>query len=219
MKSLRGRLFAATLGALAVTLALTVGIGAVLTRRQVDRSQAAALARRADDTRVSSAGIGSYVNENVLTGRSRTIVAPRADLRHTCPTSNADSDGTTSYDGRRVLYSYRTLPSRGLLLLRPRERVSAAWHPFLATCCSRARRRDACGVALVRCSRARSCGRSDASRRRPRRSPPTTAPTPLPEDGPRRAASRSRRRSTRWPSSSRPRARASATSCSRSATS
>ena len=41
MRSLRGRLFAATLGALAVTLVLTIGIGAVLIRRQVDRSQAA----------------------------------------------------------------------------------------------------------------------------------------------------------------------------------
>jgi len=33
MKSLRARLFAATLAALALTLALTIGIGAILTRR------------------------------------------------------------------------------------------------------------------------------------------------------------------------------------------
>ena len=37
MKSLRARLFAATLAALAITLGLTLAIGAVLTRRQVDR--------------------------------------------------------------------------------------------------------------------------------------------------------------------------------------
>ena len=49
MKSLRSRLFAATLGALALTLALTIGIGAELTRRQVDRTQASSVARRADD--------------------------------------------------------------------------------------------------------------------------------------------------------------------------
>ena len=43
MKSLRARLFAATLAALALTLALTIAIGAVLTRRQVDRSQVTSL--------------------------------------------------------------------------------------------------------------------------------------------------------------------------------
>ena len=42
---------------------------------------------------------------------------------------NADSDGTTTYEGHRDLYSYRTLPSRGLLVLRPAS-VSAEWHPY-----------------------------------------------------------------------------------------
>ena len=45
MRSLSGRLFASTLAALALTLALTIGIGAVLTRRQVDRTHAASLRR------------------------------------------------------------------------------------------------------------------------------------------------------------------------------
>jgi len=128
--SLRGRLFAATLGALAVTLVLTIGVGAVLIRRQVDRSQAAALARRADDLAYQRRHSVSYVNENTLTGRTRTIVAPRPDLTPYVPDVNADSDGTTTYDGHRELYAYRTLPSRGLLVLRPAT-VSGAWHPFL----------------------------------------------------------------------------------------
>ena len=130
MRSLRGRLFAATLGALAVTLVLTIGIGAVLIRRQVDRSQAAALARRADDVAYQRRHSVSYVNENTLTGRTRTIVAPRVDLIAYVPDVGADSDGTTTYDGHRDLYAYRTLPSRGLLVLRPAT-VSGAWHPFL----------------------------------------------------------------------------------------
>jgi two-component system, OmpR family, sensor kinase len=130
IRSLRGRLFAATLGALAVTLVLTIGIGAVLTRRQVDRSQAAALARRADDLAYQRRQSVSYVNENTLAGRTRTIIAPRLQLIAYVPDVNADSDGTTTYDGRRQLYAYRTLPSRGLLLLRPAG-TSAAWHPFL----------------------------------------------------------------------------------------
>ena len=130
IRGLRGRLFAATLGALAVTLVLTIGIGAVLTRRQVDRSQAAALARRADDLAYQRRHSVSYVNQNVLTGRTRTIVAPRPQLAGYVPDVGADSDGTTTYDGRRQLYAYRTLPSRGLLVLRPAT-TSAAWHPFL----------------------------------------------------------------------------------------
>jgi hypothetical protein len=48
VRSLSGRLFASTLAALALTLALTIGIGAVLTRRQVDRSHAATLSSLAD---------------------------------------------------------------------------------------------------------------------------------------------------------------------------
>ena len=130
MRSLRARLFAATLGALAVTLVLTIGIGAVLIRRQVDRSQAAALARRADDLAYQRRHSVSYVNENTLTGKTRTIVAPRVELTPYLPDVNADSDGTTTYEGHRELYAYRTLPSRGLLVLRPAT-VSGAWHPFL----------------------------------------------------------------------------------------
>jgi len=130
VRGLRGRLVAATLGALAVTLVLTIGIGAVLTRRQVDRSQAAALARRADDVAYQRRHSVSYVNQNTLSGKTRTIVAPRPQLAEYVPDVNADSDGTTRYDNRRVLYAYRTLPSRGLLVLRPAG-VSAAWHPFL----------------------------------------------------------------------------------------
>ena len=61
MTSLRARLFAATLAALALTLALTIAIGAVLTRRQVDRSQASAVARQADDLAAHGAQQVSYV--------------------------------------------------------------------------------------------------------------------------------------------------------------
>jgi two-component system sensor histidine kinase BaeS len=113
-----------------VTLVLTIGIGAVLTRRQVDHSQAAALARRADDIAFQRRTSVSYVNQNTLSGSTRTIVAPRNALAGYVPNTSADSDGTTTYDRHRDLYSYRTLPSRGLLLLRPAG-VSAAWHPFL----------------------------------------------------------------------------------------
>ena len=58
MRSLSGRLFASTLAALALTLALTIGIGAVLTRRQVDRSHAATLSSLADYLASRTARVG-----------------------------------------------------------------------------------------------------------------------------------------------------------------
>ncbi len=44
---------------------------------------------------------------------------------------NKSSDGQTTYLGRQQLYSYRTLPRLGLLLLRPTSIRSSAWRPFL----------------------------------------------------------------------------------------
>jgi two-component system sensor histidine kinase BaeS len=42
---------------------------------------------------------------------------------------NKSSDGVVTYQGQKELYSYRTLPHLGLLLLRPTS--PAAWRPFL----------------------------------------------------------------------------------------
>ena len=131
MRTLRARLFAATLGARALTLVLTIAIGAVLTRRQVDRSQAAALARRADDLQLQRRQHVSYTTQNQVSGSVRIIVERRAALAKLVPNVNESSDGQATYRGKRQLYSYRTLPSRGLLLLRPTSLRSAAWRPFL----------------------------------------------------------------------------------------
>jgi two-component system sensor histidine kinase BaeS len=131
LKSLRGRLFAATLAALALTLMLTIAIGAVLTRQQVGDAQASALARQADNLALSRRQSVSYVNSNTVDGGIRTIVSTRPDLRPYVPNVDRSSNGTTTYDGGRYIYSYRTIPARGLLLLRPASAKAAAWHPFL----------------------------------------------------------------------------------------
>jgi len=131
VRSLRARLFAATLAALALTLALTIGIGAVLTRRQVDRSQATAVARRADDLASQRRQHVSYVRQNQVTARVRIMIEPRATFAQFVPNVNRSSDGQTTYQGQRQLYSYRTLPHLGLLLLRPTSLRAAAWRPFL----------------------------------------------------------------------------------------
>jgi two-component system sensor histidine kinase BaeS len=131
LKTLRGRLFAAILAALALTLVLTIAIGAILTRQQVGRAQAASLSRQADNLAQSRRQSVSYVNSNTVDGGIRTIIDTRADLAPYVPNAGRASDGTTTYSGRRYIYSYRTIPSRGLLLLRPASAKSAAWHPFL----------------------------------------------------------------------------------------
>jgi two-component system OmpR family sensor kinase len=131
MNSLRARLFAATLAALALTLALTIAIGAVLTRRQVDRSQAANLARRADDLAQQRRQNVNYKRENDVVGGVRIMIEPRRSFRTVVPDVSRSSDGEATYQGTRQLYSYRTLPHLGLLLLRPASLKSAAWRPFL----------------------------------------------------------------------------------------
>ncbi|HEY8644286.1 MAG TPA: HAMP domain-containing sensor histidine kinase [Gaiellaceae bacterium] len=132
MSSLRARLFAATLAALALTLALTIAIGAVLTRRQVDRSQAANIARRADDLAQLRRQDVNYKRQNIVVGGGvRQMIEPRRSFRTIVPDVNKSSDGETTYQGKQQLYSYRILPHLGLVLLRPASLQSAAWRPFL----------------------------------------------------------------------------------------
>jgi two-component system sensor histidine kinase BaeS len=131
MKSLRARLFAATLAALAITLALTLAIGGVLTRRQVDRSQAATLARVADDRAVDRREHVSYRRGEQKLGSVLVLVQERSVFAGLVPNVNRSSDGEVKYQGKEQLYSYRTIPRLGLLVLRPASVKSAAWRPFL----------------------------------------------------------------------------------------
>jgi two-component system, OmpR family, sensor kinase len=131
LKTLRGRLFAATLAALGLTLALTIGIGAVLTRQQVDHTQVVALSRLADNQAASRRQSVSYQNSDQVVGGVREIVNLRPTFAKYVPHANRSSDGSVTIAGKRYIYSYRTIPHRGLLLLRPASVKSAAWRPFL----------------------------------------------------------------------------------------
>jgi two-component system sensor histidine kinase BaeS len=131
MKSLRARLFAATLAALALTLALTLTVGAVLTRRQVDRSQASALAQIANDRALDRREHVSYRRGNQHLGSVLVMIQLRSSFTGLIPNVNKSSDGSTTYQGKRQLYSYRTLPHLGLLLLRPSSSLSSAVRPYL----------------------------------------------------------------------------------------
>ena len=61
----------------------------------------------------------------------REIVNLRSALSGYVPDVNHSSNGSVTIDGKRFIYSYRTIPYRGLLLLRPASVKSAAWRPFL----------------------------------------------------------------------------------------
>ena len=131
MKSLRARLFAATLAALAITLGLTVAIGGILTRRQVDRTQAATIARLAADRAADRRQHVSYRRGNQTLGSITVMVQQRSTFATLVPNVNRPSNGETHYNGKEQLYSYRLIPRLGLLVLQPASVKSAAWRPFL----------------------------------------------------------------------------------------
>ena len=128
MTSLRGRLFAATFAVLALTLTLTIVIGGVLVRRQVERSQVTALSSQADAFATLRRTSVNYSVGSSKSAGVQTIVGYRSDFTAYVPNVNRSSNGQTTYQGQRDLYSYRTIPARGLLLLRP---AGVRWRPFL----------------------------------------------------------------------------------------
>jgi two-component system, OmpR family, sensor kinase len=130
VKSLRSRLFAATLGALALTLGLSLVIGGALTRRQVDRTQASSLAARADDLASERRQHVNYIHKDVFVGSVHILIQTRDSFEAVVPDVNRSSDGTTTYNGERQLYSYRTIPTLGLIVLRPANAGSTAWRPY-----------------------------------------------------------------------------------------
>ena len=213
--SLRARLFAATLAALALTLALTIAIGAVLTRRQVDRSQAANVARLADDLALQRRQNVNYKTEDQLSGSTRILIAAARELRAARAEREPLERRETTYLGKRAALLVPHAPAPRPAPAAARQPHARAWRPFLVDLLLA----GLAGVLLRgRRSRssspARSSGRSAASPTRRAPSPPTSGTSRCrPKDRP--SSPRSRTRSTRWPSSWRPRVRPSATSCSR----
>jgi len=131
----------------------------------------------------------SYINSDTGPGQVRTIVSLRSAFKPYVPDVNRSSDGSTTFQGSRDIYSYRTLPSRGVLLLRPASSKSAAWRPFLRDLLFAALAGAALAAALSFVL-ARSIVRPI---RRVARASHALAvgetPTPLPEDGSRELAS------------------------------
>jgi two-component system, OmpR family, sensor kinase len=142
--SLRARLFAAIGVVAIVSVALAFTIGALLTRRAVERNTLRDVSAQADllaeRERVSLLPLsrlqslrpflerqGERVVSAPLDGSSPYFPAERAgELRRGKPL-----DGTITVDGERYFYAARLVGGKAFILLRPTDLVASSWRPHL----------------------------------------------------------------------------------------
>jgi two-component system sensor histidine kinase BaeS len=128
VKTLRGRLFVAVLAAIVVSVAFTIAIGAVLTRRTADQTYRDNLATEAD---VLAVGLpANYILVDKVVGSATEIVDRLANMKKYVADVNHRSNGEVTLNGRRYLYSYRPSPPRGLILLQSARRPTD-WDSYL----------------------------------------------------------------------------------------
>jgi two-component system OmpR family sensor kinase len=142
--SLRSRLFAAIALVALLSLALALLLGALVTRRAVERNslrdvsaQFDLLVERERDAILPFARLDSLQefldpqNERIvrvpLDGSSELLPPDRAaQLRR-----GARLDGAIETDGTRYLYAARLVNGKGFMLLRPASSTSSAWRPHI----------------------------------------------------------------------------------------
>ena len=142
--SLRSRLFAAFALIAALSVALAVAIGAVLTRRAVERNtlrdvsaQADLLAEREKLDLLPYARLEGL--QPLLDRQEERIVkAPVDGSSPYLPEERArlvrrgkPVDGTLTVDGKRYFYAARLVNQRAFILLRPTDTVTSSWRPHL----------------------------------------------------------------------------------------
>ncbi len=146
LSSLRARLFAAIALVALLSLALALAIGAVLTRRAVERNTLRDVSAQFDllveseretilpFSRLRSLqefldrqGQDQRVERVSLDGTSPLLPPERAaELRR-----GAKLDGTLESDGTRYLYAARLVSGKGFMLLRPASSTNSAWRPHV----------------------------------------------------------------------------------------
>ena len=141
-ESLRARLFAAIALVALLSLALALAIGAVLTRRAVERNtvrdvsaQLDLLAERERDAVLPFSRLRSL--QEFLDRQDQRVV--RSPLDGSSPLLPPDQaarlrrgarlDGTIESDGTRYLYAARLVGGKGFMLLRPASSTNSAWRP------------------------------------------------------------------------------------------
>ncbi|MGZ8783689.1 MAG: sensor histidine kinase [Gaiellaceae bacterium] len=144
LRSLRARLFAAISLVALMSLALALALGAILTRRAVERNtlrdasaQFDLLVEREREALVPFSRLRSLQefldrqDERVVTvplDGSAALLPPdrAAQLRR-----GARLDGTIETDGTRYLYAARLVNGKGYILLRPASSTNSAWRPHI----------------------------------------------------------------------------------------
>ena len=144
LSSLRARLFAAIAVVALLSLALALAIGAVLTRRAVERNtlrdvsaQFDLLVERERNAVLPFSQLRSLqefldrqdqqVERVPLDGSSPLLPPERAaELRR-----GVKLDGALESDGTRYLYAARLVSGKGFMLLRPASSTNSAWRPHV----------------------------------------------------------------------------------------
>jgi signal transduction histidine kinase len=143
--SLRTRLLAAVGLVAALCVALSLTIGAVLTRRAVERNTLKDVSAQADlladRERAALTPLGQELEsvDTVLDAERERIVKPPVDGSSPyLPPAKAREvrqgqpvDDVVSIEGTRYFYAARLVGGKALVLLRPTDTISSAWLPHL----------------------------------------------------------------------------------------
>jgi two-component system sensor histidine kinase BaeS len=143
-RGLRAQLLCAIVGVVLVAAAISLVVGAALTRRAVDRSVLKDVSQQADllaeRERVALLPLGHLEELRTFLARQdeRAVIAPlTVPSKYLSATETAHlhttgrSDGTISVDGKDWFYAARPVAGQALVLLRPRVVGAAAWRPYL----------------------------------------------------------------------------------------
>ena len=143
-KSLRARLFASIALVALLSLALALALGALLTRRAVERNtlrdvsaQFDLLVEREREALVPFSRLRS-LQEFLDRQDERVVQVPLNGTSPLLPPERAAQlrrgvklDGTMEEDGTRYLYAARLVNGKGFILLRPASSTNSAWRPHL----------------------------------------------------------------------------------------
>ena len=144
LRSLRARLFASIALVALLSLALALALGALLTRRAVERNtlrdvsaQFDLLVEREREALVPFSRLRSL--QEFLDRQDERVVQVRLDgsaslLPHDRAAQlrrGVKLDGTLEQDGTRYLYAARLVNGKGFILLRPASSTNSAWRPHL----------------------------------------------------------------------------------------
>ena len=120
----------AVLGAVLVSVVITVSIGAYLAHRTATDEAAERVSRSADVLAAQEGAQPSYIEDDYEVGDVRVIVRRQATFAALLPAgvpADRPSDGRLTLEGGDYRYAYRPISPRGLLVLRSESLGAPGW--------------------------------------------------------------------------------------------